>query len=158
LLLVFITSSYSFAQKPQGITVIPSIAHLDLAQDKPEYELTYINNTKSDINLLLSVQDFTELEDSYKIDFLQGKDALNYKYSLSSWISFENKNLQLSPGETKSIKIFIDKNRITKGGHYASILAEIVQENQKGKINVRGMLSSLLFVRASTGQEVEEPE
>jgi hypothetical protein len=156
LLLIFITCSYSFAQKPQGITVVPSIAHIDLANDQPEYELTYINNTKNNINLLLSVQDFTVLEDSYKINFLQGKDALNYKYSLSSWISFENNNLQLNPNEKKSVKIFIDKNRITKGGHYASILAEITQEDQKNKINVRGILSSLLFVRASTGQEIEE--
>ena len=156
LALFFIFSSYSFAQKVQGITVVPSIAHLDLATDLPEYEITYINNTKNDINLLLRVQDFTALEDSYKMSFLEGKDALNYKYSLSSWISFENKNIQLSPNEKKSVKIFIDKNRITKGGHYASILAEISQENQKNKINVKGILSSLLFVRASTGQETEE--
>ena len=156
LILILLISSPSFAQNAQGITVIPSIAHLDLASDQPEYEITYINNTKNDINLLLSVQDFTALEDSYKIDFLPAKDALNYKYSLSSWISFENKNLQLSPNEKKSVKIFIDKNRITKGGHYASILAEIVQQDQKGKINIKGILSSLLFVRASTGQEIEE--
>ena len=93
--------------------------------------LTYANNTKSEINLVLSVQDFTELEDSYKIDFLTGKDSANYKYSLSSWISFENKNLDLAPGEKKSVKVFIDKNRITKGGHYASILPK----SRRRKIN-----------------------
>jgi hypothetical protein len=149
-------SKVAYAQQPKGITVVPSIAHIDLATDPPQYELTYINNTTADITLNLSVQDFTELEDSYKLDFLSPQDAANYKYSLSSWISFENPQLQLSPGEKKSVKVFIDKTRITKGGHYASILAEI-GGNANGKdINIRGILSSLLFVRASTGQEIED--
>lgn len=144
------------AQEKGGITVSPSIIHLDLATDPPEYQLTYTNNTSSEINLLLNVTDFTELEDSYKINFLEGKDAQNYKYSLSSWISFENKTIQLSPNEKKTVKVFIDKNRITKGGHYASILAEIVQPEIKDQVNVKAILSSLLFVRASTGQEIED--
>jgi hypothetical protein len=152
-LVVFPARAYA---QSGGITVTPSIAHIDLATDAPEYELTYANNTKSEINLVLSVQNFTELEESYRIDFLTGKDVTNYKYSLSSWISFENKNLQLAPGEKKSVKVFIDKNRITKGGHYASILAEIQAPESKQQVNVKAVLSSLLFVRASTGKEVEE--
>ncbi len=144
------------AQVQPGITVMPSIAHIDLAVDPSEYELTYTNNTNSEITLNLSVQDFTELEESYKITFLEGKEASNYKYSLSSWISFETRSLELSPKEKKSVKIFIDKARITKGGHYASILAEIVQPDNKKQVNVKAVLSSLLFVRASTGQEIED--
>jgi hypothetical protein len=140
----------------KGITVAPSIIHIDLAQDQPEYELSYTNNTGAEINLKLSVEDFTELENSYQISFLTGKDAANYKYSLSSWISFENNNLFLSPGEKKSVKVYIDKNRITKGGHYASILAEIVQPESKNQISVKAVISSLLFVRASTGKEIED--
>ena len=157
LLFVFLLlSSATHAQtQPTGITVVPSIMHVDLATDPPEYELTYINNTKAEINLILSVQDFTVLEDSYKISFLTGQDATNYKYSLSSWISFENNNLFLSPGEKKSVKVFIDKNRITKGGHYASILAKIEEPESKTQISINPVLSSLLFVRASTGKEVE---
>lgn len=142
--------------KQQGITVTPSIIHLDLEKDAPEYSLTYLNTTKTDINLMLSVADFNELEEGYKLSFLEGKDAANYKYSLSSWISFENKIIQLSPNEQKSVKIFIDKARITKGGHYASILAEIVQPNTDKQVAVRAVLSSLLFVRASTGLEIED--
>lgn len=146
----------ALAQSQQGITVSPSIAHLDLSKDAPEYQLTYVNTTKTEINLLLSVQDFSELENSYRVNFLDENDAKNYKYSLSSWVSFENKTIQLVPNEKKSVKIFIDKDRITKGGHYASILAEIVQPNTNKKVNIRAVLSSLLFVRASTGKEIEE--
>jgi len=144
------------AQAQPGITVTPSIIHIDLATDPADYELSYFNNTKTDIALTFSAQDFTELEDSYKISFLTGKDDANYKYSLSSWISFETKSIQLSPGETKSVKISIDKNRITKGGHYASILAEVQQPETNKQVVVKAVLSSLLFVRASTGKEIED--
>lgn len=154
--LSFFVSSHTKAQVKAGITVMPSIIHLDLEQDPPEYQLTYTNTTKTEINLLLSAQDFSELEDSYRVNFLDTKDALNYKYSLSSWISFENKNIQLAPGEKKSVTIFIDKGRVTKGGHYASILAEIIQPEKDKQVNVKAVLSSLLFVRASTGLEIEE--
>lgn len=140
---------------PAGITVMPSIMSIDLSTDPPEYSLTYINNTPTNIKLALSVQDFTDLEEGYKIAFLEGKDATNYKYSLSSWITFENENLELAPQEEKSVKVFIDKDRITLGGHYASILATAVQENVEREINVNPVISSLLFVRASTGREIE---
>ena len=147
----------AFAQIQQkGVSVSPSIAHIDLATDPAEYLITYTNNFDTDITLNLSAKDFTELEDSYKLEFLSENQAQNYKYSLSSWISFENKTLELAPKEKKTIKIFIDKSRITKGGHYASILAEIVQPNPQKDISIKAILSSLLFVRASTGKEIEE--
>jgi hypothetical protein len=155
--LLLASAKPALAQTPQnGITVIPSINHLDLATDPAEYELTYVNNSNFDVNLELSAADFTEFEDSYKINFLDSKDAANYKYSLSSWITFENKSLFLSPGEKKSVKVFIDKNRITKGGHYASILAEIKQPDNNKQIAIKAVISSLLFVRAATGLEVED--
>jgi hypothetical protein len=144
------------AQTQPGITVTPSIMHIDLATDPPEYELSYFNNTKAGINLIFSAQDFTELEDSYKISFLTGQSAANYKYSLSSWISFETKSIELNPGEKKSVRVFIDKNRIPKGAHYASILAEIDQPEVDKQVAVKVVLSSLLFVRASTGKEIED--
>jgi len=149
LFLLLLSTPSSFAQK-KGISVTPSIIHL------AEYTLTYENNTNTDITLLLSLSDFNELEESYKINFLEKQDAKNYKYSLSSWVTFENNRLQLSPNEKKSVRVFIDKDRITKGGHYASILAEVEQSEDEKKVNVRGILSSLLFVRASTGKEIED--
>ena len=155
LFLLLLSTPSSFAQK-KGISVTPSIIHLDLAVDPAEYTLTYENNTNTDITLLLSLSDFNELEESYKINFLEKQDAKNYKYSLSSWVTIENNRLQLSPNEKKSVRVFIDKDRITKGGHYASILAEVEQSEDEKKVNVRGILSSLLFVRASTGKEIED--
>ncbi len=153
--LFYIPSALAQNTEP-GITVSPSIEHLDLASNPPEYNLTYTNNTNSDITLSLKAQDFTQLEDSYKIDFLSPKDASNFRYSLSSWISFENNFIELSPKESKTIKVFIDKDKITKGGHYASILAQVSQPENTKAVSVNPVLSSLLFIRASTGQEYED--
>jgi hypothetical protein len=144
------------AQTQKGITVMPSIMHLDLATDPPEYDLTYVNSTNYAVGLTLSVQDFSEFNDTYQIDYLSPADAANYKYSLSSWISFGNSNFDLNPGEKKAIKVYIDKARITKGGHYAAILAEIGNPNGEQNSNLKAVLSSLLFVRAATGLEIEE--
>lgn len=153
---LFIPKVVDAQQPSKGVTATPSLAHIDLSVDAPEYKITYVNNFDTDITLKLSVKDFTELEDSYKLEFLDDKQSQNYKYSLSSWITLETKTVELSPGEKKSIKVFIDKNRITKGGHYASILAEISQPSNDKNIGVKAVLSSLLFVRASTGKEIEE--
>lgn len=143
---------------PEGITVIPSIKHIDLASDPPEYSIRYINNTAADLKLELSVQDFSEIDEDYSVNFLEPKDAENYLYSLSSWISFENKNIELSAGDQREIKVFIDDDRITKGGHHAIILAKVTQENIDEQINITPIISSLLFVRASTGREIETGE
>ena len=54
LVLILLYSSPAFAQK-KGISVTPSIAHIDLATDPYEYTLTYENNTNTDVTLLLSL-------------------------------------------------------------------------------------------------------
>jgi hypothetical protein len=153
---LFLPLNTASAQQQKGITVEPSIMHIDLSTDQPEYDLTYVNSANYAIGLTLSVQDFSEFNDIYQINYLSPKDAANYKYSLSSWISFENSNFDLNPGGKKTIKVYIDKTRITKGGHYASILAEIGRPNGGQNSNLKAVLSSLLFVRAATGQEIED--
>ncbi|HSW96474.1 MAG TPA: hypothetical protein VLF89_01475 [Candidatus Saccharimonadales bacterium] len=141
---------------PQYITVTPSIINLDLATDPPEAEISYTNTTANTIELHLSVADFAPLEDGYKLQFLEGKDAKNYKYSLSSWVHFETNDITLNPKETKTVKIFIDKDRLTTGGHYGTIQAEWTREKDQSPVPTNLILSSLLFVRTNHGNETEE--
>lgn len=144
------------AQAKQGITVTPSIIRLDLSQDKPEAEVFYKNSTQIQIELSFSAQDFSELEEEGRVKFLQEKDAKNYQYGLTSWITFEKNSIALAPGEDQSIKIFINKDQLTQGGHYASILAEVTQGEKEGQLPIKAILSTLIFVRAETGNEHEE--
>jgi hypothetical protein len=141
---------------PQYITVTPSIIKLDLATDPPQADISYTNTTANTIELHVSVADFAPLEDGYKLQFLEGKDAKNYKYSLSSWVHFETNDITLNPKETKTIKIFIDKDKLTTGGHYGTIQAEWTREKDQSPVPTNLIISSLLFVRTAHGNETEE--
>lgn len=139
-----------------GIEVSPSSVQLDFATDRPQTTLLYTNHTNQTVLLTFSASDVTELEDSYRVTFLEQKNAQNYKYGLSSWITFSNSSLLLNPGEKGSITIFIDKDKLSTGGHYGSILAHIQQAPGQGNVTINSVLATLIFVRTHTGKEYEK--
>lgn len=140
-----------------SISVSPSIIQLDLATDKPEAILYYSNNTTVPVEISLKAQDVTELEDGYKLSFLKNKNDQNYKYGLSSWISFNKQSFILDSHEKTTITVFINKEKLSPGGHYASILASIQQSDKtQGQITINSILGSLIFVRTHTGKELEQ--
>ncbi len=138
-----------------GVSVSPSLIQLDLDHNKPLTKITYTNHTKQDIQLFLSASDFTELEDGYKLSFLSQKDPENYKYRLSSWISFGQNTFVLKPGQSQDVLVLINASQLSPGAHYGTILAKIEQGKGDETIQIQGILSSLLFVRTSTGTEKE---
>lgn len=161
---LFFTSELNAQTNPGGIIVSPSIINLDLADDPPEYKLTYENKTDSSVVLKFRAQDFTELEEGWKVNFLEPKIAQNYRYSLSSWINFNKTSLTLGSNEKGEVMVSIDEEELSPGAHYASILAEIEQEDNSDNTGVKnllplhGILSSLVFVRTHKGNEIEEAE
>ena len=144
-----------FAQSKNIIIVSPQLIQLDLSHDKPEAEFTYTNETSQTIELTLSMQDVKELEDRGIPDILNLNDSKSYKYGLSSWASFSNKTLVIGPHESKKVTVFIDKTRLTLGGHYATVLAELHQLETSKKVKLRAILSSLIFVRSGSQYEQE---
>ena len=144
----------AFAQQ-NTLTVTPQLTSLDLATDDPETLIYYKNSSSTPIELTLSVQDVKELEDRNPVGILDAKEAANYKYSLSSWVTLERQTLLLNPGEERTVKVTIAEEKLSPGGHYGTILAEIRQKEGNEKIKLKGVIASLLFVRADTGNEVE---
>jgi len=163
-LLAFLTFNFCLlnlqsasAQTPiNTVSVTPQLSQLDLSVDQPETILYYKNTSLYPVELSLSVKDVTELEDRNPVGILDPKESVNYKYSLSSWVTLESQTILLSPGEQKTVKVTITKEKLSPGGHYGTILAEITQNTGRDKVKIRGVLASLLFVRASTGNEIEE--
>ncbi len=145
-----------FAQDKNVITVSPQLIQLDLSKDKAEAEYFYTNQTDQTIELTLTMQDVKELEDRGIPGLLDAKESKNYKYGLSSWAKFSNNNIVVAPNETKKVTVYIDSSRLSIGGHYASVLAEIKQVDKQGPVKLRAILSSLLFVRQGSGNETEE--
>lgn len=146
-----------FAATPKNtITVLPQLTQIDLSKDPPQTQIFYTNNASFTVELALSVQDVTELEDRNPVGILDPKEAANYKYSLSSWVYLDKQSLVLNPGETKQVEVTITKDKLSPGGHYGSVLAEIKASDQAKKaVKIKGVLASLLFVRAATGNEIE---
>lgn len=145
------------ANPKNTITVLPQLTQVDLSHDGPETTIYYTNNASYPVELALSVQDVRELEDRNPVGILDPKEAANYKYSLSSWVYLDKQTVVLNPGETKPVKVTITKEKLSPGGHYGSVLAEIkAADTTKKTVKIKGVLASLLFVRASTGSEIEE--
>lgn len=159
---MFAFCSLSFASpanaQSQNITVEPQLVQLDLSYKQPQAEYFYTNNTNETIELSLSVQDVKELQDRGIPSILNPDEARDYRYGISSWTSLSTNSLVISPGEKKGVTVFIDKERLSLGGHYGALLAEIRQFEEGKQVQLRAILSSLLFVRAGLGGEIEEAE
>ncbi len=140
-----------------SIAVTPQLTQLDLTKDKAETQIYYTNNASVPVELSLHIEDVRELEDRSPVGILNPKEAENYKYSLSSWAFLSTQSLILKPGEKIPVTVTIQGDKLSPGGHYGTVLAEIRQStNNKQDVQVRGVLASLLFVRASTGNQIEE--
>lgn len=139
------------------ISVSPSIIKLDLEKDLPETILTYTNNTPQSLEINLSAANFSPIRDNGQLAFIDDSSG-NSTYSLSTWISFEKNILTLAPQESTSVKIFIEKNKLPIGGHYASILASMNQSTPDSQIKLNTVLSTLLFIRAPGGNEIYDAQ
>ena len=151
-------SSVNAQTSPKTITVNPSIMKIDLSSEPEQITQTYTNNTDAPTELNFRAKDFTGIEDLSTANFLEERDASNYKYSLSSWVSFDNPQMTLSPGESKKLTIFVRKDELSPGTHYASIQAVISSPTNNERITIQPILSSFLFIRTSTGKEIERAE
>lgn len=153
--LCLLPSQQTFAQSNSNITVSPQLIQLDLSKDKPEAKYTYTNNSSQTIELQLSMQDVKELEDRGVPGLIDPNVTKDYNFGLSDWARFSNTDLVIAPGESKSVTVFIDKSRLTLGGHYGTILAELVQKDDQKAVKLRAILSTLLFVRSGSEYEQE---
>lgn len=152
----FLLTGITNAQSKSNITVSPQLIQLDLSTDPAEAEYTYTNNTGQTIELKFTMQDVKELEDRGIPGILDPNESRDYNFGLSSWARFSTNNLVLAPGESKSVTVFIDRKRLTLGGHYATVLAELQQKDEQKTVKLRAILSTLLFVRAGSEYEQEQ--
>lgn len=139
-----------------AMTVSPSIVRIDLAEDKPEATLRYVNDSDRTVELSFAAKDITYLEDGYKLSFLEKGDGRAFSYGLSSWISFDSSSLIVLPHEVGTLGLRVNKDRLGPGGHYGAVLATIQNKETSGNVELQGILSSLVFVRAATGNETED--
>lgn len=141
----------------ENISVTPQILRLDLSKDAPVAVYSYKNNTRDTIELSLSLQDFKDLGEQGTPSFFAPVSDQSYKYGLASWATLSTEDVVIAPNDVQDVKVFVEREKLTLGGHYAAILAELKQNAQGNKeVKLKAILASLLFVRAGSEFDRED--
>jgi hypothetical protein len=106
-----------------SISISPLKHELEIAQWKQLVKSVKITNeSESPITLYTSSEDFTAWDETGQPKFLKPEDQEFPELSLSNWIELNEKNITLSPFETKEVNftIKVPKNW-EPGGHYGAV-------------------------------------
>ncbi len=136
-----------------SLTLSPAYIDVTVKETQEEKEISFYitNNTVKPISLDLFSIDFQQKDEFGTIGFL-GKDTKDYSYSLSSFLSFKNPNVEIAPGEKEKIDVII-KNRedLTPGSHYAAVVArQRIEPGQKPVVSQA--ISGLVYVTKQGGE------
>lgn len=151
-LLLFVFCGKTFAAE-NSLTLSPAYVDITVKDPQEEKEVSFYitNNTKKPISLDLFSIDFQQKDEFGTIGFL-GKDAKDYSYSLSSFLTFKNPNVEIAPGEKEKIDVVIvNRQDLTPGSHYAAVVArQRIEVGQKPAISPA--ISALVYVTKQGGE------
>ncbi len=139
-------------EKKGGITLSPAFEEVVMTQDDTEkkIEVELENNDASSVTLELFPINFRLLDDYGKIGFM-GQESKEYSFALSSFIRLDDSTYTLEPGKTITIPVTIENRKdLSPGGHYAAIVARVVQDTSKTAVSPA--LSSLILLRKTGGE------
>lgn len=132
-------------------------AYVDVTLDKPHEQKTidfyFHNHSSQPISLNMFAIDFKQTDLTGIVTFL-GEESKSFSYSLTSFLSFESDRLDLGPDEKKKFTVLVaNRDDISPGGHYAAIVARMIQNKQKNSTSmVAPSVSSLIYLQ-KTGNE-----
>ncbi|MBU2592167.1 hypothetical protein KKD61_01750 [Patescibacteria group bacterium] len=154
-LLFLVCPSDVRARETQFLKISPAIVNLVLEEpDQEEVVTIELNNTGDQtIRVELFAIDFKQQDLTNVIEFLPlGDDS--YSYSLASFISLETNHLILTAKEKREFNVAV-KNRedLSPGGHYAAIVARLIDEQQQEDVTrVSPAISCLILLRKTGGE------
>lgn len=150
---VFSQSAIAAEKKDSSIEVQP--AYVEVSLNKPDevqqIEVLFTNHSDKPITLQIFPIDFKQADDFGAIQMLSSPGS--YSYSLSSFLSLESDTILLDAGQKKQFLVTI-KNRddLSPGGHYAAVVAKVVNENKINEPLVSPAVSSLILLRKMGGE------
>jgi hypothetical protein len=138
-----------------GLSVSPAIEQLvvNSGQQTVSFNCLITNNTNSTLDLALSAQDFTALNNiSGSINFLPNS-APNSTYGLADWIRFNNDTIQLGPHISQLVPVtIINTENLAPGGHYAAIkftASASLSSSSENRVSANEVISTLVFLTSS---------
>ncbi len=151
--IIFFRPALAAEKKNSSLEVSP--AYIDVSLEKPDevqkIEIVFTNHSASALTLQIFPIDFKQADDFGAIQMLMNSGS--YSYSLSSFLSLEADTVLLDAGQKKSFMVTI-KNRddLSPGGHYAAVVAKVINPNQTEAPTVSPAVSSLILLRKLGGE------
>jgi hypothetical protein len=140
-----------------GIAISPAIVSISLNpnQNSTTFNETVTNNSSTPAIVEVSTTNFTALNTSGTVNFLNSNSPGNDLHGLSRWLKPSRTQIILAANTTQTISIsIIDINSLAPGGHYGALLFKIITAAPTSKGNVISAnteLSSLVFLTTSNG-------
>lgn len=155
ILILFLSPITVHAEQKGSLEITPAFSEvvLDEPSQEQKIEITFINHGTKTVNLEVFPIDFKQSGEFGEISFLNQQPG-SYSYSLSSFLSLEQNQLELKGGEKTVFKVTI-KNRedISPGGHYAAVVGKVVDTaNDSTSAAIAPSLASLILLRKTGGE------
>src|SRR5579872_3808432 len=135
LLIIQLTSpAVKAAIASNGITISPAIIQLNVDQKQTATSFTahLSNNTPNTVNVTLFTSDFTALNTSGGIDFLNN-DSHNI-HGLADSIFPDQRAFIVAPSATQAITVnLIHLDQLAPGGHYGALIYRVTNPSSTSK-------------------------
>jgi hypothetical protein len=137
--------------KTTGLSVSPAIEQINLAnhQTTATFSSQVTNDTKYPVTVIVSVDDFTALNNSGGVAFINNNSLVDNSHGLAKSMVPAYTQFALGPGETQTIPVSIDATNLAPGGHYGAILYKVIPTqlaSRKNAISSNEEISSLVFL------------
>ncbi len=137
------------------LTLDPAFQEVVITADDSEVETTisYSNESSESVELELFAYDFTQTDLLGSVGLLPGD--VSYPHTLASFLEFEQNRFVLNPQEKKNVTIRVrNRGSLTPGGHYAAVVARVVQSaDVQATQQVVPAVSALILVRKTGGEQ-----
>jgi len=151
-------NNVSAAQPPAtNITVRPFLQELKINPNEAtkELEVNISNDSAFTQDFHFSIINFGSLDQTGGVAF-EGANvkSLTNKYGLAKWLSLDQNDIELGPGQQTAIKGTITNGPdLAPGAHYAAIVATASRPGQPaGQLTVTPKVSSLIFATKLGGE------
>jgi hypothetical protein len=146
--------------KLDGITLTPFSQNITVNPDKPvtEFEFFITNNTKLRQSLFLSAVDFGNLDDTGGLIFAGTNNKLVNKYGLSNWLTLNQEQVVVKPGERIKVAGNIrNEPSLSPGGHYGAVLASTQPSSQQASNSValKQTITTLVLATKTGGERYD---
>jgi hypothetical protein len=154
---IFAAPASAASSKPE-ITVTPFLQNVQIGSEPSKsFDIVYANDSNNVRQLSLSVVDFGSLDQTGGVAFV-GPSLLLNKYNLSPWLQLSVDTLNIAPRQTASVTAVVtNDNAMGPGGHYAAVVATVVNGNgsNANQVSLKQKISSLVFVTKTGGEKYD---